>query len=151
MPFPPVVYFSGFHVLCFKFWLLYASYSQVIITISSAWDIAIKFGMGNFINAQTRKSRRIYSMRLWQSSEKVICIFFSTIFCSAPGALVCFVFSNEDVSAKYSEARYSDKAWRPIHQRLLSWVFSMEGDLPSSPFCYFYCIKFQILRYKFNK
>ena len=33
-PFPPVVYFSGFHVLCFKFWLLYASYSQVIITIS---------------------------------------------------------------------------------------------------------------------
>ena len=34
--FPPVVYFSGFHVVCFKFWLLYASYSQVIITISSA-------------------------------------------------------------------------------------------------------------------
>ena len=33
-PFPPVVYFSGFHVLCFKYWLLYASYSQVMIRIS---------------------------------------------------------------------------------------------------------------------
>ena len=55
-PFPPVVYFSGFHVLCFKYWLLYASYSQIIIRISFSMrhvDIASKFGMGNF--SQTHK------------------------------------------------------------------------------------------------
>ena len=54
-------------------------------------------------------------------------VFFSQLYSAALQVLLFVLFLvfifKEDVSAKYSEARYSDKAWRLIHQCLPSWVF----------------------------
>ena len=77
MPISPLLFtFFRIQCECFKIWLLFASYSQVIIRISSAWDNAITFGMGNSYKCTRLKTQENLKYEIVVKWQKRWCVFF---------------------------------------------------------------------------